>query len=111
MKISTFRKGRLFRRDTGAGHTLPQQLNSLLGKILRITPDITLHPKDLLGEDGRYRIPSSGADPNPFVSVPGARGEIYAYGLRHPHRMTWDIPSKAFLVNDIGVNSWKKSTS
>jgi len=92
----------------GPGQTSPQQLNSLMGKILRITPDITLHPKDMLSENGRYRIPSTGPDPNPFVSVPGARGEIYAYGLRHPHRMTWDIPSRTFLVNDIGVNSWEE---
>jgi len=92
----------------GPGHTLPQQLNSYLGKILRITPDINLHPKDMLSADGRYRIPSSRADPNPFVSVPGAHGEIYAYGLRHPHRMTWDAVTNTFLVNDIGVNSWEE---
>lgn len=92
----------------GSRHTLPQQLNSLYGKIMRITPDITLHPKDMLSDNGRYRIPSSGADPNPFVSVAGARPEIYAYGFRHPHRMTWDIASKTFLVNDIGANSWEE---
>ncbi|MGD0964316.1 MAG: PQQ-dependent sugar dehydrogenase [Candidatus Acidiferrales bacterium] len=92
----------------GPGHTLPQQLNNLMGKILRITPDINLHPKDMLSANGRYRIPSTGPDPNPFVSVPGARPEIYAYGLRNPHRMTWDIPSKTFLVNDIGLHSWEE---
>ena len=92
----------------GPGHTLPQQLNSLMGKILRITPDINLRPKDTLSANGRYRIPSTGGDPNPFVAIPGARGEIYAYGLRHPHRMTWDTVSKTFLVNDIGVNSWEE---
>ena len=92
----------------GPGQTLPQQLNNLMGKILRITPDINLHPKDTLSPNGRYRIPSTGADANPFVNVPGARGEIYAYGLRNPHRMTWDIPSKTFLVNDIGLHSWEE---
>ena len=92
----------------GPGHPLPQQLNNLMGKILRITPDINLHPQDMLSANGRYRIPSSGSDPNPFVSVAGARPEIYAYGLRNPHRMTWDIHSKAFLVNDIGLHSWEE---
>ena len=92
----------------GPGHTLPQQLNTLVGKILRITPDMNLHPKDILSANGRYRIPSSGSDPNPFVSVPGARPEIYAYGLRNPHRMTWDAASKAFLVNDIGLHEWEE---
>ncbi len=90
------------------GHTLPQQLNTLLGKIMRITPDITLRPKDMLSANGRYRIPSSGSDPNPFLSVPGARPEIYAYGFRHPHRMTWDPLTKAIVVNDIGSNSWEE---
>ena len=92
----------------GPGHTLPQQLNTLVGKILRITPDINRHPNDVLSPNGRYRIPSTGPDPNPFVPVAGARGEIYAYGLRNPHRMTWDIPSKTLLVNDIGLHDWEE---
>ncbi len=92
----------------GPGHTLPQQLNNFMGKILRITPDINLHPKDKLGPNGRYRIPSSGSDPNPFVTIADARGEIYAYGLRNPHRMNWDISSRTLLVNDIGLHYWEE---
>jgi hypothetical protein len=92
----------------GPGHTLPQQLDNFMGKILRITPDINLHPKDKVGPNGRYRIPSTGSDPNPFVSIASARGEIYAYGLRNPHRMDWDIPSKTLLVNDIGLHFWEE---
>ena len=92
----------------GPSHTIPQRLDSLLGKILRITPDINLHPKDALGQNGRYRIPSTGSEPNPFVGVTGARGEIFAYGLRNPHRMAWDLPSKTFIVNDIGLHDWEE---
>jgi hypothetical protein len=92
----------------GPGHTLPQQLNNFMGKILRITPDINLHPKDMLSPNGRYRIPSTGSDPNPFVSVPGVRGEIFAYGLRNPHRLMWDTVSKTLLVNDIGLHFWEE---
>jgi hypothetical protein len=92
----------------GPGHTLPQRLDTLVGKILRITPDINLHPKDMLGPNGHYRIPSTGSDPNPFIKVAGARGEIYAYGLRNPHRMTWDVPSKTLIVNDIGLHYWEE---
>ena len=92
----------------GPSHTLPQQLNTLLGKILRITPDTKLHPNDMLSANGRYRIPSTGTDPNPFVKVSGARGEIYAYGLRNPARMAWDVPTKTFLVNDIGLHYWEE---
>jgi hypothetical protein len=88
----------------GPSHTIPQQLNSLLGKVLRITPDINLHPKDMLSPNGRYRIRSTGPDPNPFVNVAGARGEVYAYGLRHPHRFDWDSTSKTLLIVDIGLH-------
>jgi hypothetical protein len=92
----------------GDSHTLPQRLDTLVGKILRITPDIKLHPKDMLNSNGRYRIPSTRSDPNPFVSVAGARGEIYAYGLRNPHRMTWDAASKTLIADDIGVHFWEE---
>jgi len=92
----------------GPSHTIPQQLNTLLGKILRITPDINLRPKDMLSPNGRYRIPSTGSDPNPFVKVAGSRGEIYAYGLRHPHRFDWDTTSKTMLVIDIGLHYWEE---
>jgi Glucose / Sorbosone dehydrogenase len=92
----------------GPSHTIPQQLNSLLGKVLRITPDINLHPKDMLSPNGRYRIPSTGPDPNPFVNVAGSRGEIYAYGLRHPHRFDWDSTTKTLLVIDIGLHYWEE---
>ncbi len=92
----------------GPSHTIPQQLNTLLGKILRITPDINLHPNDMLSPNGRYRIPSTGPDPNPFVKVAGARGEVYAYGLRHPHRFDWDNTTKTMLVIDIGLHYWEE---
>jgi hypothetical protein len=92
----------------GITRTFPQQLNALPGKILRITPDINLRPKDKLSANGRYRIPSTGPDPNPFVSVEGARPEIFAYGLRNPHRMNWDAVTNTLLVNDIGLHSWEE---
>ncbi len=100
--------------DGGAGetpgvtHTMNQQLNALQGKILRITPDLALHPKDALSANGRYRIPSSGADPNPFVTVSGARPEIFASGFRNPHRLNWDAVSNTLLADDIGLHSWEE---
>jgi hypothetical protein len=92
----------------GPGHSLPQQLNTLAGKILRITPDLNLRTKDALGANGQYRVPTTGPDPNPFVSVPDARPEVYAYGLRNPHRLAWDAVSRTFLVNDIGLHLWEE---
>ena len=92
----------------GPTQTTPQSLSALQGKILRITPDLALRPKDKLSENGRYRIPTTGADPNPFVSVAGARGEIFAYGFRNPHRMDWDAVTNTLLANDIGLHSWEE---
>ncbi len=92
----------------GVTHPVPQRLDALPGKILRITPDISLRPQDKLGPNGQYRIPSTGANANPFVSVAGARGEIFAYGLRNPHRISWDVPTNTLLVADIGNHSWEE---
>lgn len=92
----------------GPTQTTPQLLSALQGKILRITPDLTLRPKDKLSQNGRYRIPSTGPDPNPFVNIPNARGEVFAYGFRNPHRMDWDVPTNTLLVNDIGLHSWEE---
>src|SRR5262249_54741308 len=38
----------------GVTHPIPQRLDALTGKILRITPDITLRPNDRLGANGQY---------------------------------------------------------
>jgi hypothetical protein len=100
--------------DGGSGETpgpiqiIPQSLNALQGKVLRITPDLALRPKDKLSENGRYRIPSTGPGANPFLSVAGARPEIFAYGFRNPHRMDWDPVTNTLLVNDIGLHSWEE---
>lgn len=65
-----------------------QRLDNYQGKILRIIPMISEHTRtSTLSENGRYRIPND----NPFISVPGAKKEIWTYGMRNPHRMTWYI--------------------
>jgi glucose/arabinose dehydrogenase len=67
-----------------------QNLGSLLGKILRIDPRAS---------GGRpYRVPSS----NPFVGRAGARGEIYAYGLRNPWRFSFDRRTGDLAIGDVG---------
>lgn len=101
--------------QTDARHALPQRLDTLVGKILRITPDLNLRPEDQISSNGRYRIPTNGPDPNPFAftnaafaGVPNLRKEIYAYGLRNPHRMSWDPDSGALFANEIGLHSWEE---
>ena len=107
--------------DGGAGeandarHTIPQNLNALVGKILRLTPDVDLRPADLLSSNGTYRIPLTGPTPNPFAAtnpvftnLAAARPEVFAYGFRNPHRLSWDATTDTLLVNDIGLNSWEE---
>lgn len=64
----------------GVGNDNPQDPATPHGTIFRIDP---------LGNDGRtgeYGIPAD----NPFVDVAGGLPEVYAFGLRDPHRMSWD---------------------
>jgi glucose/arabinose dehydrogenase len=45
-----------------------------------------------------YQIPPD----NPFVGTPGARGEIYAYGMRNPYRWSFDRQTGDMYVGDVG---------
>lgn len=71
-----------------------QNLNTLLGKILRID----------VNSDSAYRIPKD----NPFVSQSGARGEIWAYGFRNPYRISFDKASGQLFVGDVGQDTWEE---
>ena len=87
----------------------PQRLDTLVGKILRIIPDLDERTSSsTVSENGRYRIPND----NPFVDKRGARGEIWAYGLRNPARLTWDVDpadrgNQHLIANVIGLNTWE----
>jgi hypothetical protein len=101
--------------DGGAGEssstrTIPQRLDALPGKILRITPDLTLRPADELSSNGRYRIPTTGTNANPFISVSlsGLRKEIWAYGFRNCHRLYWDATENILIESEIGLHSWEE---
>src|SRR6185369_8561675 len=77
---------------TGEGNDVrrlnAQRLDHFGGKIIRIVPDLREHVgTSQVSENGQYRIPND----NPFVSAPGARKEIWANGMRNPHRMAWDV--------------------
>jgi Glucose / Sorbosone dehydrogenase len=53
-----------------------------------------------------YAIPPD----NPFVGTAGARGEVYAYGLRNPWRWSFDAQTGAMLVADVGGNRREEIT-
>ena len=87
----------------------PQRLDNLNGKILRIVPDLRERTAaSAVSENGRYRIPND----NPFVAVEGACKEIWAVGLRNPHRLVWDVDPERpreprLLAFNIGLAAWE----
>jgi glucose/arabinose dehydrogenase len=73
-----------------------QNLGTLLGKILRIDPR---------SQNGKpYSIP----DGNPFAGRPGARPEIFEYGLRNPWRFSFDPRTGAQLIGDVGQDNFEE---
>jgi len=74
-----------------------QNLNELLGKILRI--DVSGTAAGL-----NYRIPAD----NPFVGRSGARPEIFAYGLRNPWRFSFDQANGDLWAGDVGQNAFEE---
>ncbi len=67
-----------------------QNLGSLLGKLLRLDPDGGVPPD------------------NPFVGQAGARGEIWAYGLRNPWRYAFVRKTGDLYIADVGQNSFEE---
>ncbi len=75
-----------------------QNLNTLLAKILRI--DINA---------ATYTIPPT----NPFASGTGpggvpARGEIWAWGVRNPWRISFDRVTGDLYIGDVGQGAWEE---
>ena len=68
-----------------------QNLGTLLGKIVRIDVNRTCGAKP-------YCVPSD----NPFVRTPGARPEIWLYGLRNPWRFSVDPVDDSLWIGDVG---------
>ena len=100
--------------DGGAGESRtairphPQRLDTVVGKILRIIPDPRDHVEtSRVSANGRYRIP----DDNPFSAKPGARTEIWAYGLRNPHRLSWAADPNGrqhyLIAASVGLRTWE----
>jgi glucose/arabinose dehydrogenase len=94
--------------DTGIGHPPVgngQDITTILGNVLRIDVD---------GDDP-YGIPDGNPfagftlpDDHPFVGEE-ARPEIWAYGFRHPWRMSFDRDGEfGLLVGDAGENLWEE---
>ena len=87
--------------DGGSGgdpNNYAQNIDSLLGKILRIDID---NPDS----SRNYGIPQD----NPFVDSSGAvRKEIYAWGMRNPWRNSFDPVTDWFWCADVGQGAWEE---
>ena len=80
---------------------LCHDLKSLLGTIIRIDPLGTN------SRNGKYGIPYD----NPFVKStdPLVRKEIYAYGFRNPHRLSWDLTNgKTMFSAEVGETNFEE---
>jgi len=82
--------------DPPDGRNTGQDISDVLSSVLRIDVD---HPEAGLP----YGIPKD----NPFVQTPGARGEVWAYGLRNPWRMSFDSRRGDLWVADVGWELWE----
>ena len=101
--------------DSGSGEQRdsrrlnPQRLDTLVGKILRIVPDLREHTTtSTVSENGRYRIPND----NPFSTVDGrAQGDL---GVRAPQSASADLGRRSgaprtptLLAFNIGLVTWE----
>ncbi|HBE81588.1 MAG TPA: PQQ-dependent sugar dehydrogenase [Pyrinomonadaceae bacterium] len=76
-----------------------QNINELLGKYLRITPNVTDE-----NPSPAYTNPPT----NPYVGVAGA-DEIYAIGVRNPWRWSFDRQTGQLWMGDVGQGQWEEA--
>ena len=78
-----------------------QRLDSVITAILRFDPRSPTASGGVKGL-GDYTIPAI----NKFAadSDPTTLGEIYAYGFRNAHRLSWDLTDGTMFASDIGMN-------
>ena len=81
--------------------TQVQRLDTVVGAILRFDPRSPSVSGGMKGL-GDYTIPRS----NKFAADgdPRTLGEIYAYGFRNAHRLSWDLTDGTMFASDIGMN-------
>jgi glucose/arabinose dehydrogenase len=82
--------------DGGTGGSTAPNLGLLNGKILRIDPHGSA--------PGAYSIPPG----NPYASVPTARHEIWASGLRNAWRLSFDRATGDLVIADVGDGRWEE---
>lgn len=71
-----------------------QNMNTLLGKILRID----------INSQSTYTVPKN----NPFVGKADVKPEIWAYGVRNPWRFSFDTKTGQLFTSDVGEGAWEE---
>ncbi|MCC8426053.1 sorbosone dehydrogenase family protein [Mucilaginibacter sp. UR6-11] len=71
-----------------------QNMNTWLGKVLRINIDV----------DSTYSVPKD----NPFTGRFGTKPEIWASGFRNPYRISLDKASKQLFIGEVGQDTWEE---
>ncbi|GAA4090021.1 PQQ-dependent sugar dehydrogenase [Mucilaginibacter panaciglaebae] len=71
-----------------------QNMNTLLGKILRID----------INSNTTYNIPKD----NPFIGKADMRPEIWAYGLRNTWRFSFNSKTGQLFTSDVGEGTWEE---
>jgi glucose/arabinose dehydrogenase len=93
--------------DGGGAGDVPnnaQNLNVLLGKILRLDVDGTGAVPCGQSTPAPYAIPPT----NPFAGATGGCDEIWAYGVRNPWRFSFDRSTSDLLIGDVGQGLWEE---
>jgi glucose/arabinose dehydrogenase len=81
------------------GNDAQQKSKNFLGKILRINVN-----GSGAGKFDRYSIPRS----NPFAGSKPGLGEIWAYGLRNPWRISFDSANGRLFIADVGQRRYEE---
>jgi glucose/arabinose dehydrogenase len=90
-------------------HMNAQNLHSLMGKVLRIDIDHKTEAGRGEGPWQRPALPYVIPKDNPFANHERyARGEIYAYGVRNPWRISFDRETGTGWMADVGQDLWEE---
>jgi len=90
--------------DGGSANDPPgngQNINAVLGKLLRIDVDGDDFPGDATKN---YAIPPT----NPFAGATPGADEVWLYGIRNPWRNSFDRLTGDLWIGDVGQNAWEE---
>ena len=87
--------------DGGFDFTESQNIDTLLGSLLRIDVDGDDFPADL---EANYAIP----DDNPYAGAKAGADEIWHYGFRNAWRFSFDRLTGDLFIGDVGEDEWEE---